>query len=46
MEVMADTFIKSPVLLAHLNHGLGMVIRADSGQLAEGHFTWGIRLIC
>lgn len=39
MEVMADTFLKSPVLLAHLSHALGMVIRADSGELAEGHFT-------
>lgn len=39
MEVIADTFIKSLELLAHLSHGLGMVIRANSGELAEGQFT-------
>lgn len=45
METMADTSTKSTVLPAHLSHGLKMVSRAGSGELAEGHFTWGVRLI-
>lgn len=39
MEMIAESFAKSLVLLEHLSHGLRTLIRADIGELAEGHIT-------